>query len=63
MYVYMCRHVCVYEHDCFMYLHIVHLYVLYDCVQCCEDAVSVELRYINWIFFIVIIMHCDYWHI
>ena len=25
----------------------IHLYVRYDCVQRCEDTVSVELRYIN----------------
>ena len=24
-----------------------HLYVCYDYVQCCEDTISVELRYIN----------------
>ena len=31
----------------FIYVHILHLYVLFDYVQCCEDTTSVELRYIN----------------
>ena len=30
VYVFMCRHVYVYEYDC--YVHILHLYVFYDCV-------------------------------
>ena len=42
-------HVCSYE-------HILHLYVLYDCVQRCEDTVSVELRDMNEIFFIIMII-------
>ena len=38
------------------YVHILHLYVRYDYVQRCEDTVSVELRYINYIVIIVIII-------
>ena len=50
--MFMCRHEYVYEYDCFMYVHnvhILHLYIHYDYdyVQHCEDTVSVELRYIN----------------
>ena len=37
-------------------MHILHLYVRYDYVQRCEDTVSVELRYINYIFIIIIII-------
>ena len=33
-------HVCSYVHE-------LHLYVLYDYVQRCEDTVIVELRYVN----------------
>ena len=29
------------------YVHILHLYVLYDDVQRCEDTVSIKLHYIN----------------
>ena len=50
VYVYMCRHVYVYEYDLltvFSYVHILHLYGRYDYVQCCEDTVSVELLYRN----------------
>ena len=50
VYVFMCRHVDVYEYDCFMHVHMytLHLHVrLYDYVQRCEDTVSVKLRYIN----------------
>ena len=35
--VYLCR-----------YVRIMRLFVLYDYVQCCEDAVGVELRYMNY---------------
>ena len=32
-------------------MHTLHLYVLYDCVQGYEDTASVELRYINEIYY------------
>ena len=31
-----------------IHVHIMRLCVRYDHVQCCEDTVSVELRYINY---------------
>ena len=44
----MCRHVLVYEYDCFMYVHMciyyICIHVLYGYIQCCEDTVSAELR-------------------
>ena len=46
VYVFMCRHVYVYENDLFhvcSYVHILHLHVCYNYVQRCEDTVGVEL--------------------
>ena len=40
-----CPYVCAY------YKFIMHLYVLYDNVQCCEDTVSEELRYIHQVYY------------
>ena len=49
VYVFMCRHVYVYEYDCFMYVHMfthcIYMYVV--TVQCYGDTVSVELLDIN----------------
>ena len=47
--IYVCRHVCVHEYDClvYSYVHILCLHVVYDCVQRCDDTVSVEMCYIN----------------
>ena len=43
--MYMCMNMIV---SCMStYVHILHLYVLYDYVQRCEGTVSVELNYIN----------------
>ena len=51
VYVFMCRHVYMYEYDCFMYVHMctycICIHVRYDYVQRCEDTVDVELHYIN----------------
>ena len=33
------------------YVYILRVYVLYDYVQRCQDTVSVELRYINQIYY------------
>ena len=39
-YMFICTHIC-------SYVHILHLYGRCDYVLRCENAVSVELRYIN----------------
>ena len=57
IYLYMCRctYICVDLYiginmivSCLsIYGHIIHVCVLHDCVQRCEDTVNVELRHIN----------------
>ena len=45
--MYMCVNFMFHEYDCFMYVHILRLHVLYDYVQRCDDIDNVELLYIN----------------
>ena len=60
IYLYMCQCKCLHV-DCICvwiwlfhicsYVNILHFYVRYDYVQCCEDTISVELCYINYIYY------------
>ena len=40
-------YMCIYMIVSCKFMYILHLYVHYDYVQCCEDTISVELGYIN----------------
>ena len=56
-----CTHICVdlsmrmsmYVHTC---THTTYLYVLNDYVQRCEDTVSIELSYVNYIIFFTVVV-------